>query len=261
MSLCSDLVESYLNHKKLGMALSEDLNQFERNLTEMISGLTGFYQNQAEKIAELILESDRKNNLNADLLNKWGVKGKGSKREEFIEGASKMLVDFLIHEDLGRNEFIKYTRGNRALFKNIEDFTKRQRLMSTPYAKLAEKGTLGKESNRNPTWMDEEYGADRTYDEMVFEDPMGQITQAIKNRMNAWTERTAAQLIKSGYSPEEAAFTAQYMAGEFEEYDGLTIISIDWLKQIMMGQGKWFEYHTNHLHKKLKRLMVLLLLI
>lgn len=239
----SDLVESYLKHKKLGMALSEDLNQFERNLTEMIAGLTVFYQTQAEQIAGLIVDSERKKDLNTSLLNKWGIKSKGAKREEFIGEMSKLLVDFLIHEDLGRNEFIKYTRGNRALFKNIEEFTKRQRLLSTPVTKLAEKGTLGKGTNRNPTWLDEEYGADRSYEELVFDDPMGQITQAVQARMNAWSERTAAQLVKSGYSPEEAAFTAQFMAGEFEELDGFTIISIDWLRQIMMGGEGWFEYH------------------
>ena len=239
----SDLVESYLNHKTSGMALSDDLNQFEKNLTEMIANLKIFYQKQAEQIATLILDSSRKSSLNTTLLNKWGVKSKGAKREEFIEGASKMIVDFLIHEDLGRNEFIKYTRGNRALFKNIEDFTKRQRLINTPYAKLAEKGTLGKESNRNPTWMDEEYGASPTYNEMVFEDPMGQITQAVQAKLNAWVIRSAEQLVKSGYTAEEAAFTAQYMAGEFEELDGLTLISIDWLRDIMEGDGEWFEYH------------------
>lgn len=248
----SDLVEDYVNKKTKKLPPSPALKEFQNNLVEMVAGLRVFYENQAEQIAKLIEESGRKKDMNTSLLNSWASnlnidlssrKKDSDANSPFVQVATKMIADFLIHEDLGRNEIIKYTRGNRALFKNLEEFTKRQRLLSTPKTKLAEKGTLGNKGNANLPWLDEEYGADPEYEELVFDDPKGQITAIVEKSMNDWVDRTFKQLINSGYTVEEAAFTAQYMAGTFEEHDGLTLISIDWLKQIMLGEAEWFEYH------------------
>jgi hypothetical protein len=250
----SDLAEEFIRKTKSNLPLSQELQQFRNELTEMISGLSLFYTGQAKQMAATIEEADRKNDVNSKLLKKWadiaGVDLSKRKKDEqgnspFVQAMIPLLKDFLIHEDLGRNEIIKLTRGNRALFKNIEDFTKRQRLLTTPRTKLAEKNTLAKKDglgNYVP-WMDERYGAISEYNEMVFDDPMGQVTAAIATEMNNWANRTKEMLLKSGYTAAEAAFTDEYKAGSFEEHDGLTLISIDWLREIMQGEGEWFQYH------------------
>jgi hypothetical protein len=244
----SDLAEDYINAVNKGIPLNPQLKEFANELTRMTADLTLFYQDAAIQIAKLIEESGRKKDLSTKQLSKWAEGTKivnSSDNSKFVQLATPLLVDFLIHEDVGRNEIIKITRGNRAMFKSIEDFTKRQRTLGTPGTKLAEKGTLGKKESQKLTWLDDPmgYGAISQYEELVFDDPMGQITSVISQKMDEWAVRTATQLIQSGYTPEEAAFTAQYMAGEFEEHDGLTLISIDWLREIMEGQGEWKEYH------------------
>lgn len=243
----SDLAEDYIKAANKEIPLNPQLEEFKLELTRMAAELTLFYQDSAMQIAKLIEESDRKKDLSKAQIAKWGEGTRiieSSDISKFVQSATPLLVDFLIHEDVGRNEIIKLTRGNRAMFKSIEDFTKRQRLLGTPGTKLAEKGTLGKKGTKE-TWLDDQlgYGAISEYEEMVFDDPMGQITPLIAQKMNEWVARTAKQLIKSGYTAEEAAFTAQYMAGQFEEDDGLTLISIDWLREIMEGQGEWEDYH------------------
>lgn len=244
----SDLAEDYIKAVNNGIPLNPQLKEFAKELTRITADLTLFYEDAAIQIAKLIEESGRKKDVSKRQLSKWAEGTKiveSSDNSKFVQLATPLLIDFLIHEDVGRNEIIKITRGNRAMFKSIEDFTKRQRTLGTPGTKLAEKGTLGKKASQKVTWLDDPigYGATSEYEELVFDDPMGQITQVIQKQMNDWAERTRLQLMKSGYTPEEAAFTSQYMAGQFEEHDGLTLISIDWLREIMEGQGEWDAYH------------------
>jgi hypothetical protein len=244
----SDLAEDYIKARNNGIPLNPQLKEFANELSRMTADLTLFYEDAAIQIAKLIETSNRKKDLSSKQLSKWAEGTKiveSSDNSKFVQMATPLFLDFLIHEDVGRNEVIKITRGNRAMFKSVEDFTKRQRTLGTPGTKLAEKGTLGKKESQKVTWLDDPmgYGAISEYEELVFDDPKGQITSAIAQKMNDWATRTTEQLIRSGYSPEEAAFTSQYMAGEFEEHDGLTLISIDWLREIMDGQGEWDDYH------------------
>jgi hypothetical protein len=250
----SDLAEQFLKKSKTNVPLSPELKQFRDELSSMIADLSVFYTAQAQKMAKKIEESGRKRDVNSALLKKWAEDfhvdiskdGKDANRNSpFVQAMTNLLKDFLIHEDLGRNEVVKLTRGNRALFKTLEDFTKRQKLLTTPRTKLAEKNTLAKKGSigNYVPWMDEPYGAISEYNELVFNDPMGQLTAGITNQLNSWVEDTRRMLLKSGYTPEETEFLEDYRPGKFEEYDGLTLISIDWLREIMQGEGEWLQYH------------------
>ena len=252
----SDLAEEFVKKLKSGdkVTLSPELREFREELSSMIADLSVFYTKQSQKMAMLIEGSNRKKDVNSKLLKKWaedfnvdiskgGTDANGN--SPFVQAMTNLLKDFLIHEDLGRNEIVKLTRGNRALFKTLEDFTKRQKLLTTPRTKLAEKNTLAKKGGRGNyvPWMDEPYGAISEYNELVFDDPMGQLTTGITTQLNDWVEKTRDMLLRSGYTLQETEFLEDYRPGKFEEYDGLTLISIDWLREIMQGEGEWLEYH------------------
>jgi hypothetical protein len=251
----SDYVQDYVDAKMSGADLTSDLKQFETILAEMITDLNVFYDQAADVMAKKIIESGRYNDVDLSQAKTWG-QFKPKETEEALEGLSKedaavmrkvlkiktLIKDFIIHEDIGTAEIIKITRGNRAAFASLDDFTKRQRLLGTPGALLAIRGTLGVKSAEGA----EQYGMIPEFNEATFLDPRGNITKFIEDASRGYVERTLAKLktvvnpkTNTFFTDAEIAFMNGYLPGQFEETDGLSIISIDMYRYIAEGMGEW----------------------
>jgi len=229
----SDLVENYIQSVTSGSQLIGELKEFENKLVEMITNLTDFYERSAENLAKTIIDSNRFNEVDPKFIKEWSASGKSTKKD-----LVDLMFDFVIHEDLGRNEIVKFTRGNRALYKTNEDFTKRMRLLTTPGEVLGMKGDVGFLEG-----ITEEYGMRPIFTDFTFLDPRGDLTSAILNQTKDWVTRNIEKLRALGHTDKEIASIYGYNPGEFEETDGLGLISIDLYRDIEQGRGQWFQEH------------------
>ena len=254
----SDLVREYVKLRPDDERNSE-MQQFENKLKQMMIDLSLFYSDAAERMARKIIDSGRYADIDSQVAKSWrpGKTRSNAKLEEEalegLEGEEKakmrkvlaikdLLKDFIVHEDIGTAEIIKITRGNRAIFKSLEDFTKRQRLLGTPGSLLAIRGKLGLKEVEGV----ESYGMIPEFNDFTFFDPKGDITAALREASEAYVERTIAKLKtvinpKTGqlFTDDEIAFMNGYRPGQFEETDGLALISIDMYRYIAEGKGIW----------------------
>ena len=239
----SDYVSEYIEVTKRGGTPSKEVQEFKQKFSRMLVGLSEFYERKAAEMALLLVDAGARSELDIDyiesLAGKIDKKGRGLSKEDLKEKLEKVLKDFLVHEDLGRNEILKITRGNRALYKNLQDFTKRQRLLTTPGSVLLLKGDLKGDPN---------YGADRTFTDFTYLDPRLDITKAIQEQSRQYVGRSKAALMEAGYTEEQAAKAMDgYMPRDaenegFEETNAFTVISLDFYKSIMEGRGLWLPY-------------------
>ena len=239
----SDYVNEYVEVTKRGGTPSKEIQQFKQKLAKMLVDLSEFYERKAEEMAQQLVDAGARSELDIDYIEKLAgkvdKKGNGLSREDLKNKLEKVLKDFLVHEDLGRNEILKITRGNRALYKNLEDFTKRQRLLTTPGSVLLVKGDLVKD----PT-----YGANPTFTDFTYLDPRLDITKAIQEQATMYVGRSKAALMEAGYTSEQADKAMDgYMPRDpnnpgFEETNAFTVISGDFYKSIMEGRGLWLPY-------------------
>lgn len=239
----SDYVSEYVEVTKRGGTPSKEVQQFKQKLSRMLVNLSEFYERKANEMAEQIVNAGARSELDIDyiekLTSKIDKKGNGLSTVDLKEKLEKVLKDFLVHEDLGRNEILKITRGNRALYKNLRDFTKRQRLLTTPGSVLLVKGDLV----NDPT-----YGANPTFADFTYLDPRLDITKAIQEQAANYVGRNKEALMAAGYTSEEADRAMDgYMPRDaenegFEETNAFTVISIDFYKSIMEGRGLWLPY-------------------
>lgn len=157
----------------------------------MVSDLNKFYKLRAEDVSKKLMTTRHYNDIGIKNINKWA----SNVNDKLQVKLQQLVLDFLVHEDIGRNEYIKLYRGNRGLFKNTQELTKRQRLVSTPIQQLYEKNTASKKDERNKVdWMDEPYGANPTFTSMAFDDLKGDITNTIQKDIDSWVDRTISIL-------------------------------------------------------------------
>ena len=258
----SDVVESYVKAVAANRQLNAEQQVFHNNLEKMLVEIQQFYSDRARTIAQNIVDQNRMYDIDEKWIKTWagrGVKkkGKGIDKKDFVEVMIPLLREFLIHEDLGRFEAVKLFRGNRALYKTLENLTKRQRLLSTPGTKPSLKNTFGdpndpKADERNyVSWRpDEAYGANPTFTDFTFLDPQLNITKNILGEANKYVERNKEKLAslkdKDGnrlYTDDEIAFMDSYLPNSFEETDGLAVISMYHYRSLMEGNGQWHQYH------------------
>jgi len=229
----SDLVESYIEATSTGTQLVGELKEFENKLVEMLTGLNDFYERSASNLSKMIIDSGRFKEIDPKFIKEWSSTGKSTKND-----LNDLMLDFIIHEDLGRNEIVKLTRGNRALYKSNEDFTKRMRLLTTPGEVLAMKGDVGSLEG-----ITGEYGMNPTFTDFTFLDLKGDLTSAILNQTKTWVQNTVSKLRELGYTEKEISSIYGYNPQEFEETDGLGLISIDFYRSIEQGRGQWRAEH------------------
>ncbi len=242
----SDLVAEYVKHKKLGpnSPSTPVMQEFEKNLSKMVSDLNKFYKLRAEDVSKKLMTTRHYNDIGIKNINKWASNVNDKLQVKF----QQLVLDFLVHEDIGRNEYIKLYRGNRALFKNTQELTKRQRLVSTPIQQLYEKNTASKKDERNKVdWMDESYGANPTFTSITFDDLKGDITGSIQADIDSWVDRTVA-ILKSpsiNASQKDINNILGFKSGAFKETDGLALISVHMYRSIMQGglNNNWKPWH------------------
>lgn len=254
----SDLAEDYINLKP-DDELNSELQEFENRLAEMITDLNLFYTEAAERMAVKIIDSGRYDNIDSKFAKAWrpgktrtstaaeaealeGLEGDEKSKMRKVMAIRDLLKDFIVHEDIGTAEIIKITRGNRAIFKSLEDFTKRQRLLGTPGSLLAIRGKMGLKEVEGV----EPYGMIPEFNDFTFFDPKGNITATLRKNNQEYVNRTIAKLKtiinpQTGklFTDEEVAFMTGYEPGKFEETDGLALISIDMYRYIAEGKGIW----------------------
>lgn len=257
----SQLVESYVKYKANGTSLTPDLKKFETKLKDIINGFLKAYDNKAKKIAVQILNSDNKSSINAAFVKKYessvknitssekvkrvGLKEEGDKDVRIF---SEMVKDFLIHEDIGKNELIKLTRGNRAMFSNNDAFTKRQKLITTPQNPIVTKSNM-----INPETGVAKVGANSTYSDFTFMDPQMKITKNIEDQHRNWVEDTKNMLRYSRFNNGTSSFSEElisqlneYLPGNFDELDGVAYISLAFYRELTKGgvvNSNWEDYH------------------
>jgi hypothetical protein len=245
----ADEVYNYLEADKKN--LTPLLQNFENELTSMISKLLDFYDTRAESYATRLKESSRINEIDPSYIDIWSPT-KRTADNEMISDAQRLknlIKDFLIHEDLGRNEVIKLTRGNRALYKNNENFTKRMKLLTTPGNKLAIKGTIRRRTPEGKlvtteSWRpDEDYGMLPYFNDFTFADLQGDLTQGIFDQISGWVTNTINELRELGYTDEQIEFVTGYNPKKFDESDGLAVINEFMYRALLEGDGKWEEWH------------------
>ena len=254
----SDLVEDYINLKP-DDELNSELQQFENMLGKMIVDLNLFYNDAAERMARKIIDSGRYEDIDPKVAERWrpgktrsntkleeealeGLEGDEKAKMKKVLAVKDLLRSFILHEDIGTAEIIKITRGNRAIFSTLEEFTKRQRVLGTPGSLLAIRGKMGLKEVEGV----EPYGMIPEFNDFTFFDPKGDITSALRQASEDYVERTVAKLKtiinpKTGqlFTDDEIAFMNGYRPGEFEETDGLALISIDMYRYIAEGKGLW----------------------
>ena len=258
----SDIAESYVKAIAENKQLNAEQRVFDNNLKQMLIEIQEFYNDRSRAIAENIVKQDRKYDIDVKWIQTWAGRSpkktkNGTDSKDFVETLIPLVKDFLIHEDLGRFESIKLLRGNRALYKNLQNLTKRQRLLSTPGTKSSIKNTFGDpndpETNKRNyvSWRpDEAYGANPTFTDFTFLDPQLNITSNILKEAYEYVgrnkEKLAAILDDEGnrlYTDEEISFMDSYNPNTFEETDGLAVISMYHYRSLMEGDGKWSHYN------------------
>ena len=240
----SDLVAEYVKHKKLGPNSPNTplMQEFEKNLSKMVSDLNKFYKNRAAAVANQLMATAHYNKIGIKNINKWA----SNVNDKLQVKLEQLVVDFLVHEDIGRNEYIKLYRGNRALFKNTQELTKRQRLVSTPKQKMYIKGTASSNPEKNRVdWLDEEYGANPTFTSITFEDLKGDITNTIRQSIDAWHTKTVSILSNPIFkmTGKDLANLSGFKSEAFKESDGLALISVHFYKSLMEGHTLWKPWH------------------
>ena len=260
----SDIAEGYVKAIAENRQLTAEQKVFDNNLKQMLIEIQEFYADRARSIAEDIVQQKRKNNIDEKWIKTWGGRSpkktkSGTDSKDYIEAVIPLLREFLIHEDLGRFEAIKLFRGNRALYKTLENLTKRQRLLSTPGTKPGIKNTFADPNSKDPdvvarnyiSWRpDEAYGANPTFTDFTFLDPQLNITKNILEEAYEYVsrnkEKLAALLDDEGnrlYTDEEIAFMNSYNPNTFDEPDGLAVISMYHYRSLIEGDGKWSHYN------------------
>jgi len=254
----ADEVYNYLKADKKN--LSPLLQNFENELTSMISKLLDFYDSRAENYVSRLKESSRFNEIDPSYIDIWSPTKRTVENEIITDAArtKNLIKDFLIHEDLGRNEAVKLTRGNRALYKSNENFTKRNKLLNTPGNKLGIKGTLRRRNSNGKLvtteeWRpDEDYGMFPYFNDFTFADLQGNLTQGITDQISGWVTNTINELKDLGYTDDQIEFVTGYNPGEFDETDGLALINEFMYRSILEGEGKWEEWHERGFQNYLK---------
>ncbi len=254
----SDLIDDYV---KMG-PVTPELKSVENSLKEMVEKSLEVYNAKANKIALEILNAGLANEVNKDFVKNYArlvgkTEEEGDRRKKVgLKEANDQDVliwtaifkDFLIAEDYGKNEIIKLTRGNRAMFKNNDAFTKRQKTLTTP-----QNPVVTTESMKTTQTAGEITAAPLTYSDFVFNDPKGSISESIRKQHTDWVNNTKEMLRASNYNNGNNGFTEnlisqldEYLPGNFEELDGVSYISLKFYRDLVKGgviNKPWEDYH------------------
>jgi len=247
----ADEVYNYLEADKTN--LSPLLQNFENELASMISKILDFYDARAEKYVNRLKDANRFSEIDSSYIDIWSPTKRTAENEKIADTtrAKNLIKDFLIHEDLGRNETVKMFRGNRALYKDNEAFTKRMKLLTTPGSLKALKGTFKRRTPEGKlvtteSWRpDEDYGMFKNFIDFTFDDLRGDLTDGLLQQSKEWVRDTIKGLKEAGYTDDEITFMTGYTPGQYDETDGLAIISEFMYRALMEGDGLWEEWHEN----------------
>lgn len=225
----SDVIEDYVT----GKLTASDKAIVEAKLSKMISDLNTYFTNQANQIKTTLAKSEK-----LDLDPKNILQGEiGTSGIPSTSNLDQTLKGFVIEQVIMKNEMVKLFRGNRAMTKNNEDFYKRMGHLTTPGTKMAIKGQVGK-----PSWLNEDYGMMKEFNEVVMRDIRMDLTDAQKKQAIATVKNISDGLVKSGISQEEAdAIANNYLPGQYDSTDAQAFISLEMHRGIMQGLGKWTE--------------------
>ncbi len=227
----SDFIEDYLINGKN----SESYAEIENALSEMVSGLKQYFENQAEDLLQDLYSVDdsiSENQIGKDAPLRSKIAWGSSK----IEDVKKTLITFVTEEAMLRNEIVKIFRGNRAMSKNLEDFYKRMGHLSTPGLKLVLKSDMVGDSKYDPG---EQYGMMDKYNELTISDPNMTTFTEIYSKYEEQYKNLSEGLKEFGLEDIAENYNPDSKEGKFDITDAQGIISIDMYKSILEGEGKW----------------------
>ena len=246
----SDIVDEYVNGKT-----TPDTNKFEEKLQEIVEKLLIAYKEAAKKNAEyFIKEYEEGKIVKTGLFNSvlpWQAIQKyhgetANTNKGVKELLEKFLVDFLIQEDVGRNEIVKLTFGSLSNFKSIDAFTKRTKLLTTPKLPLIYQSRMGGSINPN-------YSTLERINTSTFQDQKGLVTSKFKEFLDSWVNRTKAKYLElrekfpGGPYDAEIDWLDNYKAGsdKMQILDGFSIISMPFYRELKKMQSEnngWTEW-------------------
>lgn len=232
----SSVIEKYIKNE----LSTEEKNDVDRRLNNMVSKLDTYMKNQAVKLKGILSEEITNKETHLDRIGKDSIQG--------ID-IDQILEAFVFEETLMRNEIVKLFRGSRAYSKNLVDFYKRMGHLSSPGSKYA----LKSDNIGGVDWMvGEMYGMMNTYNELTLEDFQANITAKEAERANIAANKIEEDLKKSGIPESQAKIIADsYRPGKmlgridadggFESSNAQAFISLEMHRGLMQGEGKWGE--------------------
>lgn len=159
--------------------------------------------------------------LNKDALRKLYKADQGLSANEVMRNFAK---DFIINDIIVRNEVTKITRGRRGFAKNYEDFNKRFGAVLTPGFKLAQKGSFPSHT---------EWGMPEYFKEACIFDVYNDYDQA----------DALIESMKSLLPSDKLSHTKKYARGKVNKTDAFGVVTLDFGRSLLQGQGQWTDSH------------------
>jgi len=223
-----DTMSTVINDYLAG-ELDPDIAEFvEEEIASQAEYAYALMQNAAVDIKDQL----GKNGI--DLLDKSALNTESKVKINPTSGA--FLLNFVFDDVVGRMEIGKMLRGGYSFSKNIEDYYKRMKLVSTPGVKPSLQGNSSKDPNS---------GMPKTFKQLVILD----VDFVNKDAADATAERMYENLGLDPRNKKNAKAEArrrktadQYKHGTgIEKGDAQGIISPSLYRGIMDGFGAWFE--------------------
>tara|TARA_R110002012_G_scaffold126565_1_gene278514 strand:+ start:7158 stop:15557 length:8400 start_codon:yes stop_codon:yes gene_type:complete len=208
-------IERYLSDVNWGDYLAGNVMAFNREAIDDVLNtetekVIGAMKDTAAKNMQYYVEKGLMSKINKSMNNPYS-----NTRELFIQ----YELNNLIH----KIELQKFTRGGIAFNKGYTDFSKRFGNMETPGFKLLLKGDL----------KDSEVGFYKTFNEGLMEDFF---TSSLV--YDSIGESITATLQQQG-DPQAENIGNLYKGGKSNKSDAFGVVSIDFYKAFMEGQGQW----------------------